>query len=139
MLVAGITAASAAGRAKEPFCEECGFWCAKEPDVYTVPGGQGAQLIEAIREDRAATIQELRAAPVANDGSALATVTLHVCPQCDQAFATVSQRVQKGKETKQTVLLENLRIAPALAGALRYPPAEAANGPGTLEAPVADD
>jgi hypothetical protein len=114
-----------AQRASEPFCEDCGYWCAMEPDLFTLPAASAAALVEAVRDNNPSRIAELRANPPADDGSGLAGVSLRACPNCDQSFADISHRFVSGKETKMKTLLEHYRVSPEMAAALRSAPAQA--------------
>ncbi len=131
LVVAFAASTIPAGRASEPFCEDCGYWCAKEPDAFTLPAGLSAPLAEAIREDKAARVGELRTDPPDFDTTGAVGVTLHACPGCDQAFAEVSHRVSDGKNTRVTALLKPTRVSPEMTSAIRYEPAQA--GPAAPE------
>jgi hypothetical protein len=121
-------------RAAAPFCDECGYWCRRQPDLFTMPGTSATSLIEAVRADHPARVTELRADPPPCDESSLVGVTLHACSGCDQSFADISQRVSKGKETKVTSLLKQQRVSPEMVAAMRAAPP----GPEPREE-VADD
>jgi hypothetical protein len=131
-LVAAVAAALPASRAGQPFCEECGYWCVKQPDLFTLPGVSAAPLAEAIREDNPARVMELRASPPPYDQTGLVGVTLHACPGCDQSFAEVSHRVSSGNQTKVVNLLKLHRVSPEMAAAFRATPPSAG---ATEEAP----
>jgi hypothetical protein len=142
LLVAGAAAALPSSRAAEPFCEECGDWCAKQPDLFALPGASAGPLVQAIREDNASRVAELRADPPPADQTGLVGVTLHACPGCDQSFADVSHRVSSGKETKVIGLLKQHRVSPEMAAVFRAaPPAEGADDEEAAaeEPPVEDD
>jgi hypothetical protein len=121
-------------RAAAPFCEDCGAWCEKQPDLFTLPAASAVPLIEAIRADDPARVAELRADPPPYDESGLVGVTLDTCPGCDQSFADASLRVSTGKKLKITGLLKQQRISPEMAKAMRTAPRD----PEPREA-VADD
>jgi hypothetical protein len=111
--------------ASRPFCEECGYWSDKQPDLFTLPGASAAPLVQAIRDDNPSRVAELRANPPPYDESGLVGVSLHNCPGCDLSFADVSHRVAKGKEMKVTNLLSQLRVSPELVAAMRNAPVPA--------------
>jgi hypothetical protein len=98
VLVAVMASMAPAARAAEPFCEECGYWCAKQPDLFSLPAASAVSLVQAVAEDNPAAVAALRANPPPDDGSGLVGVTLLACPGCDQCFADISQRFVKGKE-----------------------------------------
>jgi hypothetical protein len=136
LIAAVMASVIPAGRAAEPFCEDCGYWCAKEPDLFVLPAASTGPLVEAIREDNPARVTALRANPPPDNGLGLAGVTLLACPGCDQSFADVSHRFVKGKETKITNLLKQHRVSTEMAAAMRSPPpSEMAAG----QAPVEKD
>jgi hypothetical protein len=144
LLVAAVAAALPASRASQPFCEECGFWCAKQPDLFTLPGVSAAPLAEAIREDNPSRVMELRANPPPYDQTGLVGVTLHACPGCDQSFADVSHRISSGNQTKVVNLLNRHRVSPEIASACRAIPPSAgataeASGDGASEGAVAEE
>jgi hypothetical protein len=111
--------------ASRPFCEECGYWCEKKPDLFTLPGASAAPLVQAIRDDNASRVAELRANPPPYDESGLVGVSLHTCPGCDLSFADASHRVVKGKEMKVTNLLSQHRVSPEVLAAMRNAPVSA--------------
>jgi hypothetical protein len=122
-LIAAVAAAAIpASRAAEPFCEDCGYWCEKQPDLFTLPGASAASLVEAVRADDPARVVELRSNPPPYDESGLVGVTLHACPGCDLSFADISHRVSTGKDTKITSLLKRHRISPEMVAAVRNAP-----------------
>jgi hypothetical protein len=125
LLVAVMASTIPRARAIEPFCEDCGYWCEKQPDLLVMPGVSSAELVEAVREDNPSRIAALRVNPPADDGSGLVGATLHACPACDQSFADVSHRIAKGKETIVKVLLKQHRVSPEVAEAIRFAPASA--------------
>lgn len=121
LFVAGMAAAAAA-KAAEPFCEECADWCQKAGDIAVLPGGLAEPLATALREDNPAQVNTLRTTPPEDPGKGMATVSIHSCPHCDQAFADIAVRVQKGRETSTKWVLKKLRISPEMAATLRTPP-----------------
>jgi hypothetical protein len=118
-LVAAVAAALPASRAGQPFCEDCGYWCTKQPDLFTLPGVSAAPLAEAIREDNSSRVMELRANPPPYDQTGVVGVTLHACPGCDQSFADISHRVSSGNQAKVVNLLKLHRVSPEMAAAFR--------------------
>jgi hypothetical protein len=125
LLVAIIASVTPAERAKKPFCEDCGYWCVDQPDLFALPAAAAAPLVEAVQENNPARIEALRASPLVNDGSGLVGATLHCCPGCDQSFADVSHRLVNGKEMKLKVLLKQHRVSPEVVEAMRTAPAPA--------------
>ncbi len=125
LFVALMAATWPAGVASRPFCEECGYWCEKQPDLFTLPGASAAPLVQAIRDDNPSRVAELRANPPPYDQSGLVGVSLHTCPGCDLSFADVSHWVAKGKEMKVTNLLSQLRVSPEVVAAMRNAPVPA--------------
>ncbi len=125
LIVAVMAAVIPTGIAGQPFCEECGYWCEKQPDLFALPGATAAPLVEAVRADSPARVAELRANPPPYDESGLVGVTLHACPGCDQSFADVSHRLSTGKETRVIHLLKLHRISPEMATAMRTAPCAA--------------
>jgi len=127
LCVAGLAAAMAGSRASEPFCEECGDWCVKEPGRLTLAGESAGPLAEAVRIDDTAAVASLRDRPAGEgDGTSAAGATLHACPGCEQAFGDVWHRVdkvRKGKtESTTKVLVKRLRVSPEMVALLRAGP-----------------
>jgi uncharacterized membrane protein (Fun14 family) len=125
LMVAGIASLFAWERAAAPSCEDCGYWCVKQPDLFFLPGASAAALVEAVRDDNASRIAALRSTRFVDDGSGFVSATLHACPGCDQSFADISQRVVKGKETKVKSLLNRHRVSPEVVDAIRNAPVPA--------------
>ena len=74
-LIAAITAAAVpASIAGRPFCEECGYWCDQQPELFTLPAASAAPLVQAVREDNPSRVAELRANPPPYDKSGLVGV-----------------------------------------------------------------
>jgi hypothetical protein len=115
-------AAIASTRAARPFCEDCGFWCEKQPDLFTLPGIAAAPLVAAVRADDAARVAELRVDPPPDDGTGRVGVTLHACPGCDQSFLDLWHRLAAGREARITELLKQQRVSPVMVAAVRTPP-----------------
>jgi hypothetical protein len=137
VLMAAVVPVAVASR---PFCEECGYWCEKRPELFTLPGVSAAPLVQAIREDNPARVAELRANPPPYDAAGLVGVSLHNCPGCDLSFADVSHRVVKGKEMKVRNLLSQLRVSPEVVAAMRNAPVPAgAAQEDNAEPPEAED
>ena len=126
-IIASVTPRRAA---KKPFCEDCGYWCVNQPDLFALPAAAAAPLVEAIQENNPSRIAALRASPLVNDGSGLVGATLHCCPGCDQSFADVSHRLVNGKEMKLKVLLKQHRVSPEVVEAVRFAPLPARRGDG---------
>lgn len=57
-LVGIIVAIVPASRAAAPFCKDCGSWCDKQPDLFTLPGVSDARLAESILEGNASGVAE---------------------------------------------------------------------------------
>jgi hypothetical protein len=126
-------AAIASTRAAQPFCEDCGFWCEKQPDLFTLPGACAAPLVEAVRADDPARVVKLRSDPPPDDATGRVGVTLHACPGCDQCFLDVWHRVSTGKETKLSELLKQQRVSPIMVAAVRTAPPTADEAEPVLE------
>jgi hypothetical protein len=139
LAVAAIAAVIPASSASAPFCEECGYWCQKQPDLLSLPAAAAAPLVEAVREDNPSRIEELRSAPRVADASGIVTASLHACPGCDQCFADVSHQFVKGKETKVKGLLKQLRVSPEVVDAIRNAPAATLAEVTTEEIPDEDE
>ncbi len=122
LMVAAMAGFIPAASASEPFCEECGYWCEKQPDLFNHATASATLLIEAVQQDNPSQIAALRATPFVDDGSGLVTATLHACPGCDQSFADIAQRIPKGKETTVKVLLKQVRVSPEMVDAIRNVP-----------------
>ncbi len=122
LLVAGMAAGIPMERAAAPFCEECGYWCVKQPDLFALPAASAESLIQAVRENNPVRIAALRATPPNNSGASTVGATLHACPGCDQSFADVSRRTVNGKNVKVKVLLKQHRVAPEVVEAIRTTP-----------------
>jgi len=120
LLVGMIAMGMAKGRAAQPYCEECGHWCVKEPGLVNVPAGQTPELLDAIRRDDPPAAIKVREQHLLGDPGDRAIVTLHACPGCDEAYADVARRIVKKKETKTQPLLPLHRVSPEMAGALRH-------------------
>jgi hypothetical protein len=124
LLVAVIASAMASARAGEPFCEDCGYWCEKQANVFALPAGVAAPLVQAVQENDHAHIAHLRTSTVADGGPGTVGASLYACPNCDQSFADVSHRFVKGKETKVKVLLKQHRVSPEVVEVIRGRPAQ---------------
>jgi hypothetical protein len=98
-------------RAREPFCEDCGYWCPETTSPLEFSNGATTDLITAIREDDAAKIRDLYSNPPPGTGVPL-SISTHCCPSCDLVFASVSTLVASGKDMKKVVLLKEIRISP---------------------------
>ena len=145
LFVACFAAAMAASRAGEPYCEDCGDWCAKARAPIEVAGESAPALAAAIQDDDLRDAGLVLAAP--GDAEALAAhgtrATLHACPGCDQAFADVEsyQIVRKGKktETRTTPHLRRVRVSPEMAALLREPAGAGATAPACPEGDGLDE
>jgi hypothetical protein len=130
LLAAAMAAGIPMDRAAAPFCEECGYWCEKQPDLVALPAASAESLLQAVEENNPSRLAALRATPPIDTGSGLVTVTLHACPNCDQSFADVFRRTIKGKETKLKALLKKHRVSPEMVQAIRPALPTAAAEPG---------
>lgn len=120
LIVSGIACLAASTAASRTFCEECELWC-EERTLFHVPASQASELAEAIRSNSPTAVAVIRAKPsaVAEEGDA--TLLLHSCPRCDLSFAEVRLRVPKGKDLKETTLLESARVSPEMVEVCRRP------------------
>jgi hypothetical protein len=126
LFAAYLARTMATERASQPFCEDCGYWCNPEADLFTLPSPASEPIADAVQGDLPERIDEIRRHPPEDTGPGRVGVTLHACPGCDQAFADVSHRVSDGKKTVTTVLTKHVRVSPEMATSLRYePPREA--------------
>lgn len=137
LLVAIIASVIAAARAGEPFCEECGYWCERHPDLFAIPATAADALVQAVRESDHSHITRLRTGPLPDNGAGTVGATLHSCPSCDQSFADVSHRFARGKETKVKVLLKQHRVSPEVVDVIRGEPHS--GEPMTERIPEADE
>lgn len=128
-MVAAVAATMAHARASEPFCEDCGRWCAKTRAPIELGGESAGALGDAVRASDHGQAAQLLDQPV--DAEAIkqhgTRAALHSCGECDQTFADVeSYRItmKKGKtETATTSVAKQVRIAPELVALLRRHPA----------------
>ncbi len=122
--VAIAACSMASGRAAAPFCEDCGYWCVDEPDLIILPSPAAEPLSQALQGDNPSAVEETRRHPPEPTSDARAVVSLSACPSCDQAFAKLSSHVTNGDKAVVTVLLNQLRISPEMATAVRFEPPE---------------
>lgn len=133
LIVSGIACLAASTAASRTFCEECELWC-EEHAQFQVPASQASELAEAIRSNVPNSVAAIREKPNPASEEGDATLLLHSCPRCDLSFAEIRLRVPKGKDLKETTLLESARVSPEMVEVCRRPNPSDANNSSACDA-----